>query len=169
MGSTLRPRVGRPHMPGYAIAGPDEGRGLLPWSWAEERLTASRNYWVATVRPDGAPHCMPVWGVWTGEDFGFSTGERSRKARNLAADARCVVTSERADEAVIVEGRAERARDGAWLRRVAEAYEAKYAWKIEDDQGPLYRVRPRVAFGFIEAEEDFPTSATRWVFDDRPT
>jgi len=44
------PQVSRPYMPGYGIAGPAEGSGLLHWSWAAERLTAARNYWVATVR-----------------------------------------------------------------------------------------------------------------------
>ena len=44
------PRVSRPYMPGYGIAGPDQGSGLLDWSWAAGRLTAARNYWVATVR-----------------------------------------------------------------------------------------------------------------------
>lgn len=34
----LAPRASRPHMPDYGIKGPDERRGLLPWSWAEERL-----------------------------------------------------------------------------------------------------------------------------------
>jgi len=43
-------------MPGYGIAGPGEGRGLLPWSWAEERIAAARRYWLATVAADGAPH-----------------------------------------------------------------------------------------------------------------
>jgi hypothetical protein len=33
-------------MPGYGISGPAEGSGLLHWSWAAERLTAARNYWV---------------------------------------------------------------------------------------------------------------------------
>jgi hypothetical protein len=36
------PRASRPYMPGYGIQGPDEGSGLLPWSWAEQRLTESR-------------------------------------------------------------------------------------------------------------------------------
>ena len=44
-------------MPGYGIAGPDEGRGLLPWTWAEERLVSSHDYWLATVHPNGAPAC----------------------------------------------------------------------------------------------------------------
>ena len=85
-------------MPDYGIQGPDEGSGLLPWSWAEERLTTSRNYWVTSLWPDGRPHSMPVWGIWDGEALWFSSGRRSRKARNLAADPRCVVTTEDANE-----------------------------------------------------------------------
>ena len=68
------PPASRPHMPGYGIAGPTEGRGLLPWSWAEERLTRSHDYWVATVRADGRPHLMPVWGAWDGGALWFSIG-----------------------------------------------------------------------------------------------
>jgi hypothetical protein len=55
-----QPRASRPYMPDNGVVGPAEGRGLLPWSWAEERLIASHNYWVATVWPDGRPHVMPV-------------------------------------------------------------------------------------------------------------
>ena len=160
----VQPHATRPSMPDYGLLPPEEGRGLLPWNWAEERLVASRNYWVSTVRPDGAPHCMPVWGVWLGEDLGFSTGEQTRKGRNLAADPRCVVSTERADEAVIVEGVAARADDEAWLREFAEAYERKYDWKVDESMGPLYRVRPTVAFAFIEESEHFAGSATRWTF-----
>jgi len=36
-------------MPGYGTLEPEEGTGLLPWSWAVERLTSSRNYWLATT------------------------------------------------------------------------------------------------------------------------
>jgi pyridoxamine 5'-phosphate oxidase-like protein len=61
------PKPSRPYMPGYGTKSPTEGRGLLPWSWAEERLAQSHDYWVATVQPDGRPHLMPVWGVWDGD------------------------------------------------------------------------------------------------------
>ena len=39
------PRAGRPFMPGYGIAGPDQGRGLLPWTWAEALSGASGKTW----------------------------------------------------------------------------------------------------------------------------
>jgi len=58
------PPASRPQMPGYGTIGPEEGTGLLPWSWAVERLSRSRNYWLATIRPEGGPHVMPVWAVW---------------------------------------------------------------------------------------------------------
>jgi PPOX class probable F420-dependent enzyme len=79
-------------MPGYGIVGPTQGSGLLPWSWAEERLTASRNYWVASSWPDGRPHAMPVWGIWHDGALWFSSSRQSRKARNLAADPRVAIS-----------------------------------------------------------------------------
>jgi hypothetical protein len=41
-----------------------DGKGLIAWDDVCARLAKSRNYWVATSRPDGRPHSMPVWGVW---------------------------------------------------------------------------------------------------------
>ena len=91
-------------MPGYGM--PTGAKGLLPWKWAEERLRSSHNYYVMTVRPDATPHAMPVWGIWVDDRFYFSTGAKSRKARNLTANASCVICTENAAEAVVVEGTA---------------------------------------------------------------
>src|SRR5579872_2673070 len=98
------PIASRPYMPGYGIAGPEEGSGLLPWTWAEERLVASHDYWVATTHPDGRPNVTPVWGVWAGGGAWFSSSRQSRKARNIAADARITLTSDNPLQPVIVEG-----------------------------------------------------------------
>ncbi len=94
-------------MPGYGIVGADEGSGLLPWSWAVERLRAARNFWVCTVRPDGRPHAMPVWGAWSGEALLFSSAVPSRKMVNLRLNPQVVVTTEEAENPVVIEGRAE--------------------------------------------------------------
>src|SRR5579864_1721367 len=99
-----KPKPSRPHAPGYGL--PESNKGLLPWSWAEQRLKKSHNYWITTVKPDGSPHTMVVWGLWIDGRFLFSTGSKSRKARNLAENLRCVVCTEDAHEAVIVEGKA---------------------------------------------------------------
>jgi PPOX class probable F420-dependent enzyme len=154
-------------MSGYGVLDADDGEGLLPWDWAVERLSVSHNYWLATTRPDGRPHAMPVWGVWIEGALYFSAGRQSRKARNLKANPHCVVTTENSAEAVIVEGKAEEIVDRAALKPFYEAYNAKYGWDMEQDEyvkEPVYAVRPRVVFGI--RERDFTASATRWIFDD---
>jgi hypothetical protein len=159
------PRASRPYMPDYGIQGPDEGTGLLPWSWAEERLTASRNYWVTSLWPDGRPHSMPVWGVWDGHAFWFSSGRRSRKARNLTADPRCVVATENANDPVVVEGSADAIDERAAIERVAGLMSAKYGGITADflAANATFSVRPHRAFGI--AHDDFTGSPTRWTFE----
>jgi general stress protein 26 len=147
------PRASRPYMPGYGILGPTKGSGLLPWSWAEQRLVASRNYWVASRWPDGRPHAMPVWGVWHDGSFWFSSSRRSRKARNLAADPRCMVTTENAVEPVVVEGTAEVVTDPVALTRMLALENAKYATDyaielLDPAVNATIRVRPRWASGW---------------------
>ena len=148
-------------MPGSELLGPGEGRGLLPWSWAEERLRESRNYWLSTVSPDGEPHAMAVWGVWHEEGFFFSTGTETRKTRNLARSPACVVTTEDAAEAVVMHGVARRIGDPAVLSPMAQVYREKYAMGYPPDSH-VYRVEPRKAFGFIEDAAHFAGAATRW-------
>jgi nitroimidazol reductase NimA-like FMN-containing flavoprotein (pyridoxamine 5'-phosphate oxidase superfamily) len=148
-------------MPGYGIA--TNANGLLPWEWARRRLEEAHNYFVTTVRPDGRPHCMPVWAVWMDERLIFSTGADSRKARNLAANPRCVVAPESAAEAVIVEGAAHEEHDTDLLRRWRAAYKLKYDWDMDATEG-IFTVVPDRAFGFEEADDTFGVSATRWLF-----
>ena len=163
----MRPKASRPYMPGYGL--PDASKGLLPWNWAEQRLKKSHNYWITTVKPDGSPHTMVVWGLWQDGRFVFSTGSKSRKARNLAQNINCVVCTEHAHEAVIVEGDAEIA-DAAARRKMLPVYERKYKFdmgKMKDDilsmKEPVFAVRPRVVFGFWEKE--FMGKSTRWKFE----
>ncbi|MHB8376630.1 MAG: pyridoxamine 5'-phosphate oxidase family protein [Dehalococcoidia bacterium] len=166
------PHASRPYMPGYGLAPASEGQGLLPWSWAADRLARTRNYWLTSVRPGGAPHVMPVWGVWLDDRFYFSTSPTSRKARNLAAQPQCVLTADDPREAVIVEGLAGIVDDAATVERIIAAYNPKYGWALTAADGPFYLVRPRVVFGFIENSDagagsgDFAQTATRWTFDD---
>lgn len=161
------PRPSRPDAPGYGL--PEGKKGLLPWSWAEQRLKKSHNYWITTVKPDASPHTMVVWGLWQDGHFLFSTGSKSRKARNLKQNQNCIVCTELASEAVIVEGIAEIA-DLAARRKFLPAYEQKYKFDMKamkDDifsmKEPVFAVRPRVAFGLWE--KYFATKTTRWKFE----
>jgi hypothetical protein len=155
-------------MPEYGLLAADQGRGLLPWSWAQTRLEQSHNYWVATTRPACGPHaCSPhataVWGVWWDTTFYFSAGRLTRKARNLAHNARCVVCTANAAEAVIVEGVAQLVGDASVLRLPGQVYQAKYGSGYPDGSN-VYAVQPTVVFGFIEEATEFSGSATRWKF-----
>src|SRR5262249_45372309 len=113
------PRAKRPHMPGYGIS--TARKGLLPWSWALERLRDSHDYWIATPWPDGRPHVMPGWGVWLQDALWFSSSPGSRKTRNLEADPRCVATTDDALNPVVVEGTATRRRARADIARFTRA------------------------------------------------
>jgi nitroimidazol reductase NimA-like FMN-containing flavoprotein (pyridoxamine 5'-phosphate oxidase superfamily) len=157
-----RPKVGRPHMPGYGV--PESRKGLLPWKWAERRLAQSHNYWVVTTRPNGVPHAMPVWGVWVDSLFCFSTGRESRKAKNLGANPRCVICNEIAKEAVIVEGTAEEVIDPARIKELGRAYHSKYKpWRLDPKLGPVFLVRPQRVFGMYKKK--FASAATKWQFE----
>jgi hypothetical protein len=160
------PTPSRPHMPGYGL--PIDKKGLLPWKWAEQRLKKSHNYWITTVKPDGSPHTMVVWGLWQGGRFLFSTGKDSKKARNLAKNGHCIVSTEHANEAVIVEGVSEIA-DVAARRKFLPIYERKYKFDMrgmKDDilvmKEPIFAVRPLVVFGLWE--KYFQSKSTRWMF-----
>jgi nitroimidazol reductase NimA-like FMN-containing flavoprotein (pyridoxamine 5'-phosphate oxidase superfamily) len=157
----------RPYMPGYGIAGPGVGTGLLPWSWAHERLAASHDYWLATVRPDGRSHLMPVWAVWNGESLWFSSARGSRKATNLRAHPRCSIATDNAYQPVVVEGDAVEVTDPELLRHALDLENAKYGTDYGDEMidsatNSWFRLRPIVVFSLDE--NDFTGSPTRWSF-----
>jgi hypothetical protein len=147
------PRASRPTF-GGAYGVPDEEEGMLPWSWAAERLAKARNYWVAT----SGPHASPVWALWRDGALVFSCGARSRKARALAKDPRIVIHLESGEEVVIVEGRAEPTTVDASL---IDDYERKYNFRAEAGEG-WYRVEPKRVLAWTEA--GYPKNATRFDF-----
>jgi hypothetical protein len=163
------PTASRPYWPDALEKPPDSTKGLKPWSWAVAQLQNSHNYWIATSRPDGRPHLMLVWGVWLEDAFWFTTGSRTRKMKNLLAHPECVVGTEDADEAVIVEGMASFIEDVDARKRIVTIYDKKYGGDIgavlESSGSLVIRVEPRVIFGFDEHAENFVESATRWTFE----
>src|SRR5919199_1865148 len=148
-----------------------------PWAQAQRRLAQGQWYWLATVRPDGRPHVMPVLAVWLGGALYFVAGEATRKARNLARESHCVITVAAEDAHLVVEGEAAKVRDEAKLNQVAAVYASKYGWHVtvrggafDADYGAptagpppyeVYELTPTTAFGF-GTEETF--SPTRWRF-----
>jgi hypothetical protein len=151
-------RPSRPEFgPNYGISAEEEG--MLPWSWADERLGAARNYWIVTAGADREPSAAPVWGVWADGAIYFSTSPLSRKGQNLAGDPRAVIHLESGDEVVILQGEVERYE---LQDSIADAYEAKYDYRPEPGEGWL-TLRPRRALAWLERE--YPKTATRFDFD----
>lgn len=164
------PSADRPHMPGYGILPADRGGGLIPWAEAERRLLAAHDYWCATVRPDGRPHVMPVWGAWLDGRLWFSSSVGSRKVRNLAAEPRCTLTTDDARDPVVVEGVAERVAEPAALRAFLAAVNPKYGSALTEEfldpaVNATIAVRPVTVFALSGA--DFTGTPTRWRFADR--
>jgi uncharacterized pyridoxamine 5'-phosphate oxidase family protein len=166
-GESKPPKATRPEIPGYGL--PKNKKGLLPWNWAEDRLKKSKQYWIATTRPDGRPHVMVVWALWMDGVLYFSTGKESRKAKNLASNPNCTMCSENAAEAVILEGIVETERNVERIREFVKLYEKKYKWKLGEMgenmialKDPVFYLKPKVAFGFWE--KNFGPTATRWLF-----
>ena len=145
------------------------------WAEARLRLAAAELYWLTTIRPDGRPHVTPLIAVWVDGALHLCTGPHEQKARNLAANPRCVLTtgtnalSEGYD--LVVEGEAVRVTNDVKLARIAGAYQAKYGpdWhftvgdgRLQSAGGPAiaYRIAPVTAYGFGKTVP----SQTRWSF-----
>src|SRR5450755_2500415 len=152
----------------------------IPAEWRKGRreLQDAKVYWLSTVRPDGRPHVTPLLGIWLDEALYFCTGPDERKAKNLARNTHCILTTgcNRLDGLdLVVEGQAAKVSDMAELRSVADTFESKYGthftapegtWSglgdtIRHDETLVLRVAPLTAFGFGKGN---PYSQTRWSF-----
>lgn len=141
------------------------GAPTIPWDRARERFEEdagiSPTHWLATVRPDGRPHVMPVWTVWLDGAFYFVAGTTTRKGKNLAHNAHCVITVASKGLDLAVEGEATKVQ--GWHPTVQSGvFSADYG---APSAGPppydVYEVAPVTVFGL---GTDEPYGATRWRF-----
>lgn len=164
------------------------GAPPIPWTRVRERLEgglsqgpgsggpARHTCWLATVRPDSRPHVMPLGVLWVDGAFFFNSGPATRKGKNLAHNAHCVITVATHDFDLVVEGEAVKVTDEAKLQRIAEVYASQgwqptvrdgalYAEYSAPSAGPppwdIYEVTPATVFALGTAE---PYGATRWRF-----
>ncbi len=161
----LAPTAGRPRFPqGYGI--PKDPKGMLPWSFVEDRMTKARNYWISTIRPDGTPHVRPVDGVWLDSALCFGGAPETRWVRNLTQNPAASVHLGREVEVVILEGTAQYITDAKHplVAPLLEASRKKYPEYYSGSKSPFrpfWMFRPQVVFAWTL--EQFPKSATRWV------
>jgi hypothetical protein len=157
-----------------------DGAEPTPWEDARDALIRADVYWISTVRTDGRPHVTPLIAVWADGAMHVSTGRLEQKARNLAANPRCVLTTGVATQEdgldVVLEGTAERVTGRDRLARLADAWVAEYGevWRFDvtDDEGfrhpgdpsgvaHVFAIRPDRAFAFRKGEV---FSQTRYRF-----
>jgi PPOX class probable F420-dependent enzyme len=131
--------------------------GHIAWDWFDRNLRAQRSIWLATTRPDGRPHAMPLWFVWDGEQVFFITSIRTQKHRNLQHEATVVLHLGDGDDVIVLEGAAELLTAADDLARLDGAYRAKYVdpysgaeASIHDNaEDRAYRVKPIRIFGWM--------------------
>jgi hypothetical protein len=166
------------------------GSPLLDWSGIEHRLDAGltqapgtggadrHTCWLATINRDGSPHVTALGALWVDGAFWFSTGERTRKARNLARDPRCTLSVAALEFDLVVEGDAVQVTEPATVAAMAARWAAE-GWPARVDDtgialtaeysapsaGPppwfVYRLTSRTATALGTVE---PGGATRWRF-----
>lgn len=149
-----------------------------PWPDTLDLLVRAELSWLSTVRQDGRPHVTPLPTVWHDGAPHFCTGPDERKARNIAGNPQCVLTtgtnSHWAGVDVVLEGIARRIVDDATLHELSAAWTAKYGeyWRYDVADGTfrhagggaavVYRVDPVTAFAFTKGEGRF--GQTRYRF-----
>jgi hypothetical protein len=167
-----------------------EGLPAIEWSAVEPQLAdlllhddpQSPNrvtFWLTTLNADGSPHVTSVGALWHAGSVWFQTGERTRKAKNVARDARCTFSVATRGFDVTVAGEAQRVTDPKVVAQIAAMW-AKSGWPAEPDAsgtgitapfnaptlGPppwfVYEVKARTATA-VGTTEATPGS-TRWRF-----
>ncbi|NWF79755.1 MAG: pyridoxamine 5'-phosphate oxidase family protein [Chloroflexi bacterium] len=96
------------------------------------RLAAEPIIWLATVRPTGRPHLVPLWFVWAGGRIYLCVAGASVKVRNIAANPVVSLALESGSAPVVVEGQAT-VLARPWPDEVVERFQQKYAWTITTD------------------------------------
>lgn len=97
-----------------------------------ERLRSGIILWLASVRPDGRPHLVPVWFLWEGGTILILSKPNNQKIRNLRQNPAVTVALDGADEGddvIVLEGIAEVVSDPD-VSSVPPAYTSKYAGQL---------------------------------------
>ena len=106
---------------------------------------------IATVRPDGRPHVVPMWYHWDGQSIFMETGPEFVKARNLRQNPACAITIDVTEgglrfKGVILEGRAELLDDPTFAREMVDRIYTRYLGPdgIEEPTPRAMRAAPHV-------------------------
>jgi hypothetical protein len=96
---------------------------------ALDKLEKQQNIWIASVKPGGLPHLVPVWFVWLTGKIYIGTDPKSVKARNLRINPRAALALEDGGSPVICEGSAREVLP-PWSEDLLAAFMGKYEWDL---------------------------------------
>lgn len=97
----------------------------------QTRLETERNLWLATVRPDGSPHLVPIWFVWHQNKAYLCTSNNSVKVKNIRENPRVAFALEGGDDPVLIEGTAKILDNTP--AEITAAFKQKFDWDITGD------------------------------------
>jgi PPOX class probable F420-dependent enzyme len=98
----------------------------------QSRLETEHNVWLASVRPDGRPHLVPVWFAWHDGKLYVCIEPESVKGRNIRQNPRLALALENGSTPVICEGTAAPV-SAPWPEAVRAVFQQKYDWDIFSD------------------------------------
>ncbi len=84
---------------------------------------------VATVKPSGEPHVVPVLALFYDGKVYFSADRDSVKVRNILNNNNVAAITADSYKAVVIEGKARQLRKEEVANRIAELFQEKHPWK----------------------------------------
>ena len=136
---------------------------LLDWQTVQAKLIGAKQYWLATVRPDGRPHVVPLDGLWRNDRWYFGGSPETVKHANLQAEPRVALHLPDAQAAVIVEGRCEVVIPSqAEAEALADASKQKYGYGVPAEvyRTGVWELTPTK----VLAWSDLTVDPTRFLF-----
>jgi nitroimidazol reductase NimA-like FMN-containing flavoprotein (pyridoxamine 5'-phosphate oxidase superfamily) len=108
----------------------DPAAVAITWDQTRRVLETAELFWISTVRADGRPHVTPLVAVWLDGALYFCTGSAEQKAVNLLGNPHVALTTGSngwdAGVDIVVEGDAAAVTGAEMLKRLAEAWTAKW-------------------------------------------
>jgi hypothetical protein len=148
---------------------PELKADIQSWDEVAERITAARNYLLASIGPTGDPYQRPIDGVFVEGALCFGGSPETRWVRNLQERPSVSISLPDDDHAVILSGRVELIDDpeAPLSIALAPANRAKYPQYytdgiLGDDFLPFWCLRPERVYAW--SLTDFPARATRFDF-----
>jgi general stress protein 26 len=146
----------------------------VPWADVERVLASTEMYFLSTVRADGRPHVTPLPAIWDAGVLHICTGDQEQKAKNLARQPACVLSTGtrqlHGGLDVVVEGVAVRITEPARLGALAALWKSRLDWDFEVGEdafrdpagrnGLVYGISPAKVLAFGKG----PYTQTRYRF-----